>query len=148
MKRWDRSAALVLFLIGIAAAWEATNIGYGSFRSPGPGFYPFWLAVILALVSLIYFFTNLGKDPKVMALWEKNIWLRPLFAAIVMLGYGLLLNKLGFIVDTFLLFLIWLLVIEREKILTVALVSTIGTTVVYLLFTVFLQVQLPKGILF
>ncbi|HBR30256.1 MAG TPA: hypothetical protein DD789_12565 [Firmicutes bacterium] len=148
MKKWDRLAALVLFLIGSAAAWEAIKIGCGSFRMPGPGFYPFWLAVILGVVALIYFLNNLGKDPQVVALWEKGIWIRPLMAIIVMLGYGLLLDKLGFILDTFLLFLIWLLVIEREKLLTVALVSIIGTTAVYLLFTVLLQVQLPKGILF
>ncbi len=148
MKKWERIAALVFFFIGLGAAWEATHIGFGSFRTPGPGFYPFWLAVILAVVSFIYFFNNLGKDPKIVALWEKNTWVRPLIAIIVMLAYGLLLDRLGFILDTFFLFLIWLTVIEREKPLTVALVSVLGTVVVYILFVQFLQVQLPKGLLF
>lgn len=148
MKKWERIAALVLFFLGIGAAWEATKIGFGSFSAPGPGFYPFWLAIILAGVSLIYFLNNLGKDPKVVALWEEKTWVRPLIAIVVMLAYGLLLDHIGFLLDTFFLFVVWLTVIEREKPLTVALVSTIGTTVVYVLFVHFLQVQLPKGILF
>ncbi len=148
MKKWERIAALVFFLIGLGAAWEATNIGFGSFQTPGPGFYPFWLAVILAVVSFIYFLNNLGKDSKVVALWEKKTWVRPLLAIILMLVYGLLLDRLGFLLDTFFLFLIWLTVIEREKPLTVALVSVLGTVVVYILFVQFLQVQLPKGLLF
>jgi len=148
MKKWERIAALVFFLIGLGAAWEATNIGFGSFQTPGPGFYPLWLAVILAVVSFIYFLNNLGKDSKVVALWEKKTWVRPLLAIILMLVYGLLLDRLGFLLDTFFLFLIWLTVIEREKPLTVALVSVLGTVVVYILFVQFLQVQLPKGLLF
>lgn len=148
MKKWERIAAVVLFLIGVGAAWEAIHIGFGSFNSPGPGFYPFWLAVILAIVSFIYFLNHLGVDPQAVALWGKRAWIRPTIAVIVMFGYGFLLSWLGFASATFLLFISWLLVIEREKPLTVALVSIIGTTAVYLLFSIFLKVQLPKGLLF
>ena len=146
MKKWDRIAAIVLFLIGVGAAWEAIHIGLGNFNSPGPGFYPFWLAVILAVVSFVYFLNHLGVDPQAMAFWRKRAWIRP--TIIVMFGYGFLLSWLGFASATFLLFIVWLLVIEREKPFTVALVSITVTTVVYLLFSVFLKVPLPNGLLF
>jgi hypothetical protein len=55
---------------------------------------------------------------------------------------------MGFFSATFLLFLAWLILIEREKWLTVGLVSVLGTLSLFLVFTVFLKVPLPKGAIF
>ena len=60
MKRWERIAAISLFLIGVGGAIGAWQIGFGTFQAPGPGFFPFWLASLLALLSLVFFVRNLG----------------------------------------------------------------------------------------
>jgi hypothetical protein len=65
-----------------------------------------------------------------------------------MLVYAVLMGVLGFFSSMFLLFLAWLIIIEREKWLMVGLVSILGTLGFYLVFTVFLKVPLPKGFLF
>ena len=148
MKKWERIAATVLLLLGVGGAVEALNIGFGTFMSPGPGFYPFWLAVVLAATSLLYLLLNLGKDLEKLSLWVNRSWVRPLLGVLVMFAYGLLLGWLGFFSATFLLFVAWLTIVEHEKWLKVALVSVLGTIGVYLLFGVLLKLQLPHGILF
>ncbi len=148
MKRWERIAAAILTFIGVATAAIAFDMGFGDFNHPGPGFFPFWLSVILALVSFVYFLANLGADSHRVSLWEKHTWVRPSLAAVVMFLFALSMGWIGFFSSTFLLFLAWLIFIEREKWLTVVLVSTLGTACLYLAFTVFLQVPLPKGAIF
>jgi putative tricarboxylic transport membrane protein len=148
MKKWERIAAAVLTLIGAGAALEAWNLGLGDFHQPGPGFFPLWLSLILAFVSFLYLLTRMGADPQPVALWTKKTWFRPTLAAGIMLAFANLLGWLGFFSSTFFLFVVWLILIEREKWLTIGLVSVLGTLCLYLVFTLFLKIPLPKGILF
>jgi len=148
MKKWERAAAIFLTLIGIGAATQAREMGFGNFHHPGPGFFPFWLSFFLAIVSVIYLLTQSGKDFQPAPLWKKRTWVRPFLATVVLLIYANLLSWIGFFSATFFLFLVWLIIIEREKWLTVGLVSVLGTAGLYFIFTVFLKIPLPKGMLF
>jgi len=148
MKRWERIAAAILTLVGVAAAAIAYDLGLGDFQHPGPGFFPFWLSLILALVSFVYFLSQLGADSRRVLLWDQQTWVRPSLAAAVMFLYSLTMGWIGFFSATFLLFLAWLIFIEREKWLTVGMVSVLGTLSLYFIFTVFLKVPLPKGAIF
>jgi putative tricarboxylic transport membrane protein len=147
MKKWERIAAAILMFIGVAAAAIAYDMGFGDFHQPGPGFFPFWLSSLLALVSFIYFLTRLGVESKPVTLWGPGTWFRPFLAAAVMFVYSVAMGWIGFFSATFLLFLAWLIVIEREKWLTVVVVSVLGTASLYLIFIIFLKVPLPKGAL-
>ncbi len=148
MKKWERIAAAILTFVGVSSATLAYDLGFGDFHHPGPGFFPFWLSAILALVSFIYFLTQLGADSRRGPLWDKHAWVRPFQAAGVMFLYSLAIGWMGFFSATFLLFLAWLILIEREKWLTVGLVSVLGTLSLFLIFTIFLKVPLPKGAIF
>ena len=148
MRRWERWTAAFLIFFGVGAAAMAFRMGLGDLRHPGPGFFPFWLAAILSFLSFIYLFTNLGSQGAAGSLWEKGGWVRPFLAAVVMFVYTVLMGNLGFFSSTFLLFLAWLIIIEREKSKTVGLASIVGTFCFYLVFAFFLKVPLPKGILF
>lgn len=146
MKRWERIAAISLFLIGVGGAIGAWQIGFGTFQAPGPGFFPFWLASLLALLSLVFFVRNLGEDVIPVALWAKGSWIRPLKAACVMFVYVLLIGRLGFISSSALLFVAWLRIVEHSSWKTVALLVVGGTAGLYL-FTSLLSISLPRGIL-
>ena len=148
MRRCERITAAFLIFLGMGAAAVAYGMGFGNLHQPGPGFFPFLLSAFLTVLGFIYFFTRLGSDSKPEQLWEKGVWVRPFLAALVMSVYAVLMGELGFFSTTFLLFLAWLIIIEREKWLTVCLVSIMGTLSFYLVFTVFLKVPLPKGFLF
>jgi len=148
MKRWERVAAAILTCIGVAAAKIAYTLGLGDLHNPGPGFFPFCLSTILALISFFYFIARLGADSQRVSLWGKNTWVRPSLAAAMMFLYSLAMGWIGFFSATFLLFLAWLILIERERWLTVSFVSVLGTACLYFIFTVFLKVPLPRGAIF
>jgi putative tricarboxylic transport membrane protein len=148
MRRWERITAAFLIFLGVGAAALAYRMGIGDLHHPGPGFFPFWLSTFLAALGFIYFLTRLGLDSKKGRLWEKGALVRPFLAALVMFVYTVLMGELGFFSATFLLFLAWMIIIEREKWLTIGLVSILGTLGFYLVFTVFLKVPLPKGFFF
>ena len=148
MKRFERIAAGALFVVGSGAAYLAVEMGYGSARFPGPGFLPFWIASLLALTAGLYFLARLGPDTAPRRLWERDAWRRPGLSAVIMLLFTLLMGWLGFFASTFLLFLAWLIVIERERWSVVGAVSVLGTLGAYFLFAVLLRVPLPKGMLF
>ena len=148
MKRWERMAAAFLLFIGVGGATLAYQLGFGTLHHPGPGFFPFWLSLILAFVSFIHILTQWGPDSKPVSLWGKEILIRPVTAAAVMFLYALSMDWIGFFSSTFLLFLAWLIVVEREKRLTIGLISILGTLSLYVIFSVFLKVPLPKGALF
>jgi hypothetical protein len=146
MKHWERIAAITLFLIGIGGAIGAWKIGFGDFQTPGPGFFPFWLAALLAVLSLAFFVRNLGADTVKVTLWAQGVWVRPLKAACVMFVYVLLIGRLGFISSSALLFIAWLRIVEHSSWKTVVLLVIGGTTCLYL-FTSLLSISLPAGIL-
>ncbi len=148
MRRWEKWTAVFLISFGVGAAALAYQMGFGDLHHPGPGFFPFWLSVILAFVSLIYLFTNLGPSAPATPIWGSGNWFRPSLAVVVMFVYTILMGELGFFSSTFLLFLAWMIIIEREKWRTIGLVSLVGTLCFYLVFAFFLKVPLPKGILF
>ena len=74
----------------------------------------------------------------------QRTWLRPLLGVAILIFYALVIELLGFILTTFIFLIIWMWVIERLRWRTILSIS-IGTTVVlYLIFSFFLEVPLPK----
>lgn len=144
MQKEERIAAAVLFILGAWSAYEAYGpIGFGSFQSPGPGFFPFWLALLLAIISGCYFIAASTKASD--ALWGPGAWRRPVLAGAVMLAYALCFDTLGFVLSTALLFFAWLRLIEKESLKKSIGVSLAGTFGAYALFTLLLDVGLPSG---
>lgn len=47
----DRIAAIFLLLFGVFVSVESRGLAYWTANAPGPGFLPFWLGVLLAVVS-------------------------------------------------------------------------------------------------
>jgi hypothetical protein len=148
MRRWERIGAAFFIFLGVGAAAIAYRLGFGTVHHPGSGFFPFWLSLVLALVAFIYLLSQRGPDAERVPLWSGELLLRPALAAGIMILYALVMGWIGFFSSTFLLFLAWLILVEREKWLTIGLVSLLGTASLYLLFSFFLKVPLPKGILF
>ena len=94
----DFWAGLMFLLIGIGFAWGATGYSFGSSARPGPGYFPFGLGVLLAVLGAIVLFKALTietEDGERIGAWA---W-RPLLwiiGSVVM--FGLALPRLGMIV--------------------------------------------------
>ena len=147
INKWDRVTAYILLAIGIATAWSSIHLSMGKWRHPGPGFFPFGLAIVLIILSLALVLRHWQKDPTPVPFWPGRTWLRPLLGVLSLVLYALLFDRIGFILTTFLFLVIWMWVIERLRWRTILSIS-IGTTVaLYLIFSLFLEVPLPPGFL-
>lgn len=86
----------LLFLgVGVAFAWGATEYSFGSSARPGPGYFPFGLGILLALLGALVLFKALtleseGGDP------IGNIAWRPLLVIVAAVAmFGVALPRLG-----------------------------------------------------
>ncbi len=52
----DLVAGLLFVVTGVAFAWGSTNYDFGRGAAPGPGYFPFGLGVILALLGALLLF--------------------------------------------------------------------------------------------
>ncbi|RVT51095.1 tripartite tricarboxylate transporter TctB family protein [Rubrivivax albus] len=55
----DFWSGLMFLAIGIGFAWGATNYNFGSSARPGPGYFPFGLGILLALIGALVLFKAL-----------------------------------------------------------------------------------------
>jgi putative tricarboxylic transport membrane protein len=148
-KRYDLWSGGLILTFALAYGWEAINLGLGNLRNPGPGFFPVALGSILGLFALFLMTaTLLKKETKepFAGLWHGLKWQKTLMVLASLAVYTFLIEPLGYLLSTLLLMVYLFKGIEPQK-WWVALVGAIlASSVTYLLFKVFLQVQLPRGI--
>jgi len=87
----DFWSGLMYLVVGVAFAWGATEYSFGSSARPGPGYFPFGLGVLLALLGGMVLFKALtleseGGDPVGPIAWRP---LLIIIAAIVVFGVSL-----------------------------------------------------------
>ena len=91
----DFWSGLMFIAIGLAFAWGATNYSFGSSARPGPGYFPFGLGILMAVLGGMVLFKALtieteGGDPVGAFAWK------PLIIIVgSMVLFGLLLPRLG-----------------------------------------------------
>src|SRR3972149_7635546 len=61
MKVSEIIGSLSLLALGIFMTWQATKLSLGTPRAPGPGFFPFYAALLLIGISLTIFLQALQK---------------------------------------------------------------------------------------
>jgi len=94
----DFWSGLMFIVVGVGFAWGATNYSFGSSARPGPGYFPFGLGIIMAVLGALILFKALtvesdGGDKVGGIAW------RPLAIVIgSVVLFGLLLPRLGMFV--------------------------------------------------
>jgi putative tricarboxylic transport membrane protein len=139
------------FWIGLSAVVcvDSFRSGIGAFRSPGSGFFPFWLGVILAILALTLGVVNLLKPEgeKGMDLWKGTRWRAVTGVMILTLIYSLLLKPLGYLIATFVLMTVLFCMAERKRIGFRIGIGFVVVLASYVTFQYWLKVSLPKGVL-
>ena len=134
-------------IVSAGTVFLSSKLPFGGFATPGAGFLPFSVGVLMFLLSLILFIQSFSKGEEGRkALWAKGGTGRVLLILLSLVLYGLILEKLGFILTTFLLMGFLLLAIGKVRRSVVVLLSLISSLGCYGVFQVWLNVQLPKGI--
>jgi len=91
----DFWSGLMFVVVGVAFAWGATEYSFGSSARPGPGYFPFGLGILLALLGSLVLFKALtleseGGDPIGKIAWRP---LLVIVAAIIV--FGVAIPRLG-----------------------------------------------------
>jgi hypothetical protein len=148
MRRADQVGGLLLLVFGLWFAVAARQYPYQSPNGPGSGFLPFWLGLTMAaLAAGLVVGATRSSDPG-------RRWLpgrRGLARLVVVVGataaFIALMNVLGMTVGTVLFLVVLLRLLEGHGWLTTLAVAVGTAAVNWLVFTHWLRVPFPPGIL-
>jgi hypothetical protein len=133
----------VIFLVG------GMVYGIGNVHSPGAGFLPFWVSLILVTLSGVYLLIGrreLGRKGERFFAHRKNM-IKLILTFLSLLAYSFLLSPLGFIPATFLFLFFILRFVAPQTWKVVISLSVLTALAAYAFFVLWLGASLPPGIL-
>ena len=140
------SIALFWVVLGILVCYGATRLGLGTVTEPGSGFIFFWSGLILVLLSLVALAESLRGGEDASAEISAINWRKVALVLLALLLYAFFLERLGFVLTTFLLLSFLLAFIEDThcgRSLGVAGAAALGS---FAIFDLWLKIRLPHGI--
>ncbi|MCX5817226.1 MAG: tripartite tricarboxylate transporter TctB family protein [Proteobacteria bacterium] len=147
--RAEYFSTLFLVVISLLVCVGARRLNIGSFGSPGPGFFPFVLGLATGALSLVILFKQLFQKREAASGQQCNLWTvggrRVICVLVALVGYGLLLQRIGYVFTTCLVFGFLLRAVEPQKWTTVVIGSIIVAGVSYILFALLLGISLPQS---
>jgi putative tricarboxylic transport membrane protein len=150
MKNPDQLSSLFWLIVGVGISAGSVKYGVGNFLSPGAGFITFFAGIVLSLLSvLLFIFSLIRREPRqsIRSLWEGLAFGKVIYVIVLLMLYALTLQFLGFLPATLILLFFLFRIKGTYSPLTVVVLSLVISLGAYLVFQVWLQVQLPKGIL-
>lgn len=138
-------SAVVVLGFGVGAAVLAHGYGLGSLRRPGPGLWPFVVAIVIAVLALVLLVVGRRLD-------DAEKFTRASYLVLVggatFVGLGLALPTIGFEIPAVALCIIWLRFLGGETWRSTIVISLCTTAGFYLLFLYALRIPLPHLIAF
>lgn len=151
MKKGDIIYSLIGMGLSLWLMLESQKFEYASKFGTGPGFFPFWLGVVLAGFSLFRFILCFKEHYSAEELKPRLPGLRSLgrlgLILLIMAGFALLMNTLGFILTVFLFVSVILFTLEGDSILRSVFYGVMFSAGIFLIFRYWLEVDLPTGLL-
>ena len=149
MRRADRITGAALLALAVAfSAGALKHYAYWGENGPGPAFLPFWLGVVMALLAAALLLGAIrSTDPGAAWLPDRIGQQRLALVLVSTLAFVALLNVLGMVIGTVLFLVVLVRGLDRHPwplTLAVALAVAGFNTLV---FTYWLRVPLPVGVL-
>jgi putative tricarboxylic transport membrane protein len=149
MKKFNVISAIAWLIISVLIFIESLALDLGTFNFPGPGFFPFLTSVSMAFLSGLLLWSSVrqrrGKEDNTVV-WAKDIdWRKIILTLLSLFVYVFFLEKLGYILTTFLLMVFLFKIIEPQKWSVAILSSSLAVLATYIIFSGWLQAQFPKG---
>ena len=142
----DRLSGLLLFLLGSYISYEALKLPVGGLRQPDSGFFPLGIGLSLLCLSGLILLGTL-RPGRVRAPLQFGEGMGRIVVVIVaQVLYVVVLNRLGYLMATFLIMMLLLKGVERLKWGTTLGVALPAGAVSYVMFR-WLGVPLPQGII-
>lgn len=148
-----------LIVLALAVIFTSRGLGYWTTLGPGPGFFPFWIGILMGTSSLVWLVQALRGNPNVVPQPEeaiipdtavlssaptakkRPIWI-VLLSLVIVAG---LLEILGFQLSMFAFLLFQLKFQGGRKWVSSLIIAVAGSFGVFHLFTDVLQVTLPTS---
>jgi len=100
----DRVSSICWLAFGLLCIYGSVLLGLGTLREPGTGFFPLLAGCFFTLLALVVFVRSLipgrGFQARISSLWKGTIWHRPLAVGLLMTGYILALERIGFLLTS------------------------------------------------
>lgn len=149
MRKGDGVFALICLGLSLWLILESLRLDYKSGFTPGPGFEPFWLGVILAIIALLLMIDVLrGKgyanDQKSRLPGAHGLF-RIGLIMLLMTALTYLMNYTGFILAVFLFVSAILFVLEGVGLLKSLYYGVMFSGCIFFIFRYLMNVDLPRG---
>lgn len=149
-QRYDRIGSLIWILLGVLLCLGSTRVGLGKVDSPESGFIPFLTGGSMVVMAFIFLLSKGfepekegGKEAQVSILRLRS---KGVYSLITLFLYAFLLEPLGFLLSTFLLFLALFKIMDPRRWTGPVFISVPAVIISYLLFCVWLKINFPKGV--
>jgi putative tricarboxylic transport membrane protein len=151
MKNGDIIYSLIGMGLSLWLILESQKFAYTSKFGTGPGFFPFWLGIVLAAFSLFRFILCFKEKYDAEEMKPRLPGLRSLgrlgLIMLIMAVFALVVKSLGFILTVFFFVSTILFVLERDRLLKSIFYGVMFSAAVFLIFRYWLEVDLPTGLL-
>lgn len=136
-------------LFSLIVCIEAYRQNLGEFNNPGPGFFPFCVGLVMLGLSLAALVQSMGEKEKAEKTSQQGSmrWWNIVIITAAIIVYALTLEKIGFLINTFLFVGLLLKVVEPQPWKIAVIGGLIAAVSANLLFNVIFQSQIPSGIL-
>ena len=144
----DALSSFLWLIISIYLCVESLALGFGAFNKPGPGFVLFWTGAFLGVLSIVLLVDSILKgrgEERISSLWKSMHWGKVILVTALLFMYVILLSRLGYLITAFGFLALVSGVMNRQKMLIPVVAAFIASFLSYLIFCVWLKVQLPKG---
>jgi putative tricarboxylic transport membrane protein len=150
MGKADRISGIFWLCFSILFIILSYRLGLGTLHQPGPGFLFFWVNIVLGIMSLVVLIQawvgKTAEEPPRTIFGGQNV-LKIFLVLLSLFLYVILMETLGFVLVTVLLFIFLLGIIEKKRWVFTVSVSIVVAAISYLIFQIWLQCLLPQGLL-
>jgi len=149
MRKLELIASIFLVIFSVVACREAHKLPFGRWGVPGPGLYPFLLGALLLAFSIIYLLRSLKswRREDEVRLWDGLRWKKVILVLALLVAYALLMERVGFVLCTFFFLVVLFRWVDRQRWYWVY-AGSLGIDIIcYVIFKLWLMIQLPRGIL-
>jgi putative tricarboxylic transport membrane protein len=151
MSRSDRYASLFFLALAAFICQQSMGYGVGTLDRPGPGFLSFGAGAAMGLLALAFLIGTFLKgqansEPSGEA-EESGHTAKVVAISVALFVYAVVVNWLGFLLATLLFVFFLFRIVETESWWRSLLKGLLVTAGNYLVFVVWLGINLPKGVL-
>jgi putative tricarboxylic transport membrane protein len=146
----QRVSSILFILLAAYILFESRKYPLGKIDNPGPGFLPLLLGLAIGGMSILLLIRGWKKKTEAGSpAWpDRAGWFRVILIFSVTLLFTLFFEITGYIVNIFVLFLVLLRPVGKQKWSWTICISVGATVVSYLLFDRWLMLPLPRGVWF